>query len=223
MDNLILIERIIKNKDWATLLFFAGFSIIAINRTIFGVRFSEFTRLAISNKYLKIYKDNTNLRNSFTLSFLVIQLISITFFAQICLKAFGYLDQLTLLSFIQIINFITFFVLTKYILDKIIALSFNIEEFADALNLQKATYRNFLGMILLGIDVLLFYNNIDNKIILSILIFALIAINLLLYIIFIKNYQKSIINKLFYFILYLCTLEIAPYFLLFFWFKNFRA
>lgn len=223
MDNLILIERIIKNKDWATLLFFAGFSIIAINRTIFGVRFSEFTRLAISNKYLKIYKDNTNLRNSFTLSFLVIQLISITFFTQICLKAFGYLDQLTLLSFIQIINFITFFVLTKYILDKIIALSFNIEEFADALNLQKATYRNFLGMILLGIDILLFYNNIDNKIILSILIFALIAINLLLYIIFIKNYQKSIINKLFYFILYLCTLEIAPYFLLFFWFKNFRA
>ncbi|WP_010253244.1 DUF4271 domain-containing protein [Myroides injenensis] len=223
MDNLILIERIIKNKDWATILFFAGFSIIAINRTIFGVRFSEFTRLAISNKYLKIYKDNTNLRNSFTLSFLGIQLISITFFIQICLKSFGYLDQLTLLSFIQILNFITFFVLTKYILDKIIALSFNIEEFADALNLQKATYRNFLGMILLGVDVLLFYNNIDNKIILSILIFALIAINLLLYIIFIKNYQKSIINKLFYFILYLCTLEIAPYFLLFFWFKNFRA
>jgi hypothetical protein len=223
MENLILTERFIANTDWATTLFFIGFSIIAINKTVFGIRFSEFSRLALSDKYLKIYKDNTNLQNSFTFSFFIVQLISGAFFIQICLNGFGFINHYTLNSFIQILNFITVFVLAKYYIDKIIAVTFNIEEFADAFNLQKATYRNYLGMFLLGIDVLLFYNHIDNKLVLGLTGFTLIAINILLYIIFIKNNQKSILNKLFYFILYLCTLEIAPYFLLYFGLKKFGA
>ncbi len=223
MENLILIERITYNKDWATLLFFIGFSIIAINRNVFDIRFAEFTRLLISDKYLKIYKDNTNIKNSFTLSFIVLQFIAITFFVQICLYSYGWIHNLDLISFIQIINFLSFFVIGKYLLEKIIANSFYIEDFADALNLQKATYRNYFGLILLCIDILLFYNNITNKLLLNTLIFAVVITNILLYIIFIKNHQKIILNKLFYFILYLCTLEIAPYFLLYFWFKNFRA
>ncbi|MDR2222183.1 MAG: DUF4271 domain-containing protein [Flavobacteriaceae bacterium] len=223
MDNLILIERMIPNKDWATALFLIGFSIIAINKTVFSVRFAEFTRLAFSNKYLKIYKDNTNLRNSFTLSFLLIQLISISFFIEICLKSFGIITDYTLTSFIQILNFITVFIVGKYCIDNIIAITFGIEEFSDALNLQKATYRNYIGMVLLCINTILFYNNIDNKIIVGAIAITLIATNIILYIIFMKNNQKSIINKLFYFILYLCTLEIAPYFLLYFFLENYRA
>jgi len=223
MENIILLDRIIPNKDWATALFFIGFSIIAFNKTIFGVRFAEFTRLAVSDKYLKIYKDNTNLRNSFTLSFLLVQLLSVTFFIQIVLKSFEVIPFYTFTSFLQILNFAATFIIGKYLIDKIISITFGIEEFADALNLQKATYRNYIGMLLLGVDVLLFYNNISNKIIIATILFALIATNTLLYIVFIKNNQKSILNKLFYFILYLCTLEIAPYFLLYFWFKNMGA
>ncbi|MDH6602633.1 hypothetical protein M2306_003327 [Myroides gitamensis] len=223
MDNLLLTERIVANKDWATLLFFVGFSIIAINRTIFSVRFAEFTRLVISDKYLKIYKDNTNLRNSFTLSFLTIQLLSITFFLQIAAKSFGFIEQYTLLSYIQILNFTCFFVIAKYLIDKIIGITFEIEDFVDHFNLQKATYRNYIGMYLLGIDLLLFYNDIVNQFAITLLGIALILTNLGLYVIFIKNNRKTILNKLFYFILYLCTLEIAPYFIIYFAFKNFRA
>ncbi|MDM1396334.1 DUF4271 domain-containing protein [Myroides odoratimimus] len=223
MENLILIERVLPSKDWATVLFFIGFSIIAVNRTIFGVRFSEFTKLAASNKYLKIYKDNTNLRNSFTLSFLLVQLLSITFFIQITLKAFELLPDYNFGSFLMILNFVTTFIIGKYLIDKIISTTFGIDEFSDALNLQKATYRNYIGMLLLAVDVLLFYNNITNKLIIGFMLIALIATNILLYVLFIKNNQKSIINKVFYFILYLCTLEIAPYLLLYFWLKDYGA
>jgi len=223
MDNLLLTERIITNKDWATLLFFVGFSIIAINRTVFSVRFAEFTRLAISDKYLKIYKDNTNLRNSFTLSFLTIQLLSITFFLQIVAKSFGIIPEYRLLSFIQILNFTCFFVIGKYLIDKIIGITFDIEDFVDHFNLQKATYRNYIGMYLLVVDLVLFYNDIVNQMIVGALGITLILTNISLYVIFIKNHRKTILNKLFYFILYLCTLEIAPYFIIYFAFKNFRA
>lgn len=223
MDNLFLTERIIANKDWATLLFFVGFTAIVINRSVFSVRFAEFSRLAFSNKYLKIYKENTNLKNSFTLSFLGIQLVSITFFIQITANSFQLIDSINLISFIQILNFTTFFILSKYLIDKIIAITFSIEEFADSFNLQKATYRNYIGMFLLILDILLFYNNIINTTIITIIGFTLILINIGLYIVFIKNNQKTILNKLFYFILYLCTLEIAPYLIIYFAYKNFRA
>ncbi|AJA67993.1 DUF4271 domain-containing protein [Myroides odoratimimus] len=223
MENLILIERVLPSKDWATVLFFIGFSIIAVNRTIFGVRFSEFTKLAASNKYLKIYKDNTNLRNSFTLSFLLVQLISITFFIQITLKAFELIPDYSFGSFLMLLNFVTTFIIGKYLIDKIISTTFGIDEFSDALNLQKATYRNYIGMLLLAVNVLLFYNNITNKLIIGFMLIALIATNILLYVLFIKNNQKSIMNKVFYFILYLCTLEIAPYLLLYFWLKDYGA
>lgn len=223
MDNLLLTERIVTNKDWATLLFFVGFSIIAINRTIFSIRFSEFTRLAISDKYIKIYKDNTNLRNSFTLSFLAIQLLSITFFFQIVARSFGFIEQYSLLSFVQILNFTCFFVIGKYLIDKIIGITFGIEDFVDNFNLQKATYRNYIGMYLLVLDLLLFYNDIVNQMAIGLFGITLILTNLSLYVIFIKNHRKTILNKLFYFILYLCTLEIAPYFIIYFAFKNFRA
>lgn len=223
MENLILIERVLPSKDWATVLFFIGFSIIAVNRTIFGVRFSEFTKLAASNKYLKIYKDNTNLRNSFTLSFLLVQLLSITFFIQIALKAFELIPDYSFGSYLMILNFVTTFIIGKYLIDKIISTTFGIDEFSDALNLQKATYRNYIGMLLLAVDVLLFYNNITNKLIIGFMLIALISTNILLYVLFIKNNQKSIMNKVFYFILYLCTLEIAPYLLLYFWLKDYGA
>ena len=223
MENIILFERITQNKDWATALFFVGFSILAINKKLFNVRYAEFTKLFVSDKYLKIYKDNTNLRNSFTLSFLIIQLISLSFFILLALKSFNVIPQLNFLTYARILNFTVFFVFTKYLLDKIISISFKIEEFADHLNLQKVAYRNLLGVILLFINIIIFYNNIYNKYIIGAIAITLIVTNILLYIIFIKNNQKTILNKLFYFILYLCTLEIAPYLLLAIWYKNYRA
>ena len=36
----------------------------------------------------------------------------------------------------------------------------------------------------------------------------------------IKNYQNIIFSKLFYFILYLCALEIAPYYFMYYWFTK---
>ncbi|WP_395049469.1 DUF4271 domain-containing protein, partial [Flavobacterium sp.] len=40
------------------------------------------------------------------------------------------------------------------------------------------------------------------------------------YLVSIKNYQNIIFSKLFYFILYLCALEIAPYYFMYYWFTK---
>ena len=90
MNMMQLSERILVNKDWATVLFVLAIAIIALNKSIFSIRFNEFIKLGYSDKYNKVYKDTNNLLNWFTISMFIIQLISFSFFILLLLSFFNY-------------------------------------------------------------------------------------------------------------------------------------
>ncbi|PTT01953.1 DUF4271 domain-containing protein, partial [Flavobacterium sp. HMWF030] len=113
--------------------------------------------------------------------------------------------------------FLLYFILGKFLIEKIVATSFNIDEFADLFNLQKVTYRTYIGVLILPINAVLFYYDNIPKIIPLAIIGISLCISLYSYYISIKTYQNAIISKLFYFILYLCALEIAPYYFMYYW------
>ena len=217
MIETILHPRITENEDWATTLFVLSFAIIAITKSIFENRFGDFANLIFSNKYTKVYKDNSNLKSGFTIALFLVQVISLAFFIQISLSYFGYASKTDWVLYIQIFTFLIFFILSKYLIEKIIATSFNIEEFMDQFNLQKVTYRTYIGLLILPINVILFYYDSFSRNISLAIIAIVLTINVLTYLISIKNYQNIILGKLFYFILYLCALEIAPYYFMYYW------
>jgi hypothetical protein len=107
------------------------------------------------------------------------------------------------------------FVLSKFLIEKIIATTFNIDEFVEQFNLQKVSYRTFIGIVLLPINVFLFYNDKTSNTLIFSIIVVILSINLLTYLVSLKIYQNLLIGKLFYFILYLCALEIAPYYFIY--------
>lgn len=213
-------ERITESKDWATLLFILCLGIVTVNKSISWVRFSEFIRLAYSSKYNKIYRDSGNLLDGFTVSMFVLQLISFSFFILLVIRQFSDLKTNTLILYIQIFTLLSVFVLSKYLIEKIIATAFKIEEFNEHFNLLKVNYRTYLSLVLLPINIILFYNSIDSSAILWVLISILFAVNMITYIVTLKLYQNLLIRKIFYFILYLCTLEIAPYYFIYNWFTK---
>ena len=216
MIETVLQPRVLEPKDWATFLFIFSFVIIAITKTAFETRFSEFLRILISDKYIKIYKDPSHLMSGFTILLFIVQLISFSFFIQLLLHYFGYVSKTDWLIFIRIFTFFGIFVLSKFLIEKIIATVFNIEEFAEQFNLQKVSFRTFIGMLLLPINIYLFYNNIQSNIVIYCIIGVILIINLLSYIVSLKIYQNLLVGKLFYFILYLCALEIAPYYFIYY-------
>ena len=192
MIETILHPRITENEDWATTLFVLSFAIIAITKSIFENRFGDFANLIFSNKYTKVYKDNSNLKSGFTIALFLVQVISLAFFIQISLSYFGYASKTDWVLYIQIFTFLIFFILSKYLIEKIIATSFNIEEFMDQFNLQKVTYRTYIGLLILPINVILFYyDSFSRNIPLAIIATALL-VNVLTYLISIKNYQNII-------------------------------
>ena len=213
-------ERIIESKDWATILFVLCVGIIAVNKTISSVRFNEFIRLAYSDKYTKIYKDSSNLMSGFTVSMFVLQLFSFSFFTLLVLNQFDKTEKTNGIVYIQIFTFLTVFILSKFLIEKIVATAFKIEEFNEQFNLLKVNYRAYFGFILLPVNIILFYNTFDSKLFFWILLVALFVINITTYIVALKLYQNLLMRKIFYFILYLCTLEIAPYYFIYNWFTK---
>ncbi len=216
----VLHPRIIENKDWATILFLVSFATIALTKSIFENRFSDFINLIFSDKYTKVYRDSIHLKSGFTISLFFVQIISMAFFIQLTMSHFGYASKTDWIQFIQITTFLVLFILSKFLIEKIIATSFNMDEFVDQFNLQKVAYRNYIGLFLLPINAIIFYNDSISGNILLLITGFLLIINILTYIVSIKNYQNLIFSKLFYFILYLCALEIAPYYFMYYWFTK---
>jgi hypothetical protein len=216
MIETVLQPRILEPKDWATYLFVFSFVLIAITKTAFETRFSEFLRILVSDKYIKVYKDTSHLMSGFTILLFVVQIISFSFFIQLVLNYLGYVSKNDWITFLRIFTFFGIFVLSKFLIEKIVATIFNIEEFAEQFNLQKVSYRTFIGLILLPVNIYLFYNNTPSTILIYCTIGIILTINLFSYLVSLKIYQNLLIGKLFYFILYLCALEIAPYYFIYY-------
>ncbi|HPW98106.1 MAG TPA: DUF4271 domain-containing protein [Flavobacterium sp.] len=216
MIEAVISPRILEPKDWATLLFLFSLLLIAIAKTAFETRFSEFLRILVSDKYIKIYKDSSHLMSGFTILLFIVQIISVSLFLQIILDHYGFVSKYDWISFLRITTFFSVFVLSKYLIEKIIATTFNFEEFVEQFNLLKVSYRTFLSLVLLPISIFLFYNKYYADSLIYFIIIMILIINMLTYLVSLKNYQNLIIGNIFYFILYLCALEIAPYYFIYY-------
>ncbi|WP_343695796.1 DUF4271 domain-containing protein [Flavobacterium sp.] len=209
--------RIIESKDWATALFVLTFAVVAMTKSAYETRFTEFSKLIFSDKYAKIYRDNSHMKSSFTVGLFFVQVISFAFFILLTMNIYGKALKTDYILFIQIATFLLYFILAKYLIEKIVAAAFNIDDFVELFNLQKVTYRTYIGVLILPINAILFYYDNIPAIVPLATIGISLCISLYSYFISIKTYQNVIIGKLFYFILYLCALEIAPYYFLYYW------
>jgi hypothetical protein len=210
----------LESKDWATIMFFLALMLVVVVKTTSSVRFNEFSKIIFTDKYLKIYKDPSNLMSWFTILLFIVQLISFSFFILICLDQFNIASKHNPIIFIQLITFLIFFILSKYLIEKIIATSFNIEDFAEQFNLLKVSYRTYLGVILMPITVYLYYNDGIPNLFIYLILAIILLYNIITYFLSVRQYQSLIINQLFYFILYLCALEIIPYYFMYYWFTK---
>ncbi|MDI1257005.1 MAG: DUF4271 domain-containing protein [Flavobacterium sp.] len=224
MTDILFNARAFAAKDWATVLFVLSFALIALTKNVFESRFSDFSKLAFSNKYIKIYRES-EMMSWFNIMLFLVQLLSFAFFIQLLLSysdshVVSYYSKTDYILFIRIFTLLGVFILAKYLVEKIISTSFNIEDFAEQFNLQKVSYRTYSGIVLLPINIILFYNDSISIIFFYVVIAAILITNLLTYLNSLKIYQNLIFSKLFYFILYLCALEIGPYYFMYYWFTR---
>lgn len=218
--DFIIESRVMANKDWATILFVFCLIIIAVTKTIFESKFNDFIRIVVNDKYLKIYRDKSDMFSWFTISLFFVQLISFSFLILLILDATGYSERTDGVKFIRIFAFLSFFILSKYLIEKIISASFKIDDFSDQFIMHKTGYATLIGVITFPFVIFLFYSPIDIKWPTYLLTAVTIILFAFTYFRTLKHFQNTLTSKMFYFILYLCALEIAPYYFMYYWFTK---
>jgi len=79
---------------------------------------------------------------------------------------------------------------------------------------KKLSYLNYSAIIMFGANVVLSFILKDSKEVIYLAFILILLVNVIGWITLLRNHQKFIANNFFYFILYLCALEIAPWVIL---------
>lgn len=209
-----MLREIISN-DWFTLLIVLSLCVLAIAKYTYSKRFNDFLWVIGNSKYLKIYSREQKFIDWFDALLFFNLILSISLFSFLSYNTLVATIAFNILLFLKILLGIGALILIKVLLERLIGSLFEIDALIDSYIYQKTSYKNYMGLVLLPINILLIFTLQPKPSIIYAILGLLFVINLIGFITSFKTHQKLIINNFFYFILYLCALEIAPYIILY--------
>ena len=201
--------------EWFTVFTIVGIIAITLAKYLSSLRFNDFLWVIGNSKYLKIYSKDQKFIDPFD-GFLFLNLaLSASIFIHFSYSTFVAPLEFELIFYLKLFFAVAVVVLIKTLLERLIGSLFDIDAIVDGYLFQKITFLNYSGFIFLAANLLLLYTSEYHKIIIITSFSLILLINLIGFATSFKNYQKTINPNLFYFLLYLCALEIAPYVLLY--------
>lgn len=209
------INRIADSWDWVSVILFSSLLALATVRQLSSVSLTEFLSVYTSTRFIKITRDD-RIDNYYLLQ----QTGIIIYTLGISLMLFKlYLisvdDQAGFTDFVLILTIVGAFLLFRHYLSKLIATVGNFDTIVLIIDHQRNLYRAAFSVAFIAVNALIYYVFPDDTQIIYGICIAVVSALLLYHLILIYSHRKLLGASLFYFILYLCTLEIAPYLLLY--------
>jgi len=216
-----LIERSLYSNDWITIVLASCLLLLAIVKWIYGNEFHHLLSAAVSDRYIKVSR-NENPNDFLRIVAVIVYIIGLSLWVLKLLQVYD-IKVLNFKNFSLILTGVSIFLLVKRYLSMIIASLMGFNQILELIEYHRNTYRAVLGIFLVLLNVFIFYVFPETTALIwiasliSLVIFA--AYNFII----LYTYSKSLMNHAFYFILYLCTLETAPYLLLYKYFMLLRT
>ena len=149
--------------------------------------------------------------NWFNLFWGLFLIINFSLFVYLFLDVFHKTDQISsTLAFPWIIMALILYLFVKLGMQLGNGYIFGIQKMVTEIVFKKLSYFNYSGMIMFLANIFLTYIFVGSKVVVYVAILLILLINVIGWITILRNYQKLITSYFFYFILYLCALEIAP-------------
>jgi len=115
--------------------------------------------------------------------------------------------------YVKILIGYTIFEVLRTLIDKIIGYLLNIQRVMNIYLYRKLTFKNFLSILVLILCFFIVYSDLTSINFLYISLGVIITLYFISLAMTISKYQDQILSLPSYFILYFCTLEIAPYYI----------
>ena len=199
--------------DVLTLTLLGCLIILALSKMLFPKRFNQFATLLFNNRYINQYNKDQQIVDTFEGLLFANLIVNLGIIVYLFLQN-NQISTAPLNLFIYTAA-IGLFIIVKVVLEKLISNILAIGPIIDKYNFQRISFQNFAGLLLLPINALLIYTVTPNNTMLITTLAILFLIIIYGVFLFIKNNLNTFKKSLFYFILYLCTLEIAPYIVLY--------
>ncbi|MAP53672.1 DUF4271 domain-containing protein [Altibacter sp.] len=210
------IERNFVSQDWIILLMVICLVLYALAKYLYPKRFEEFVMLPITNKYFMVQGRNDEINHPFNLLLLVTQVVSVSLFIFLLIQ----INNPKVLHenpwlFVQICTGYVVFVSIKFALEKIIGNIFSIDALINSYLYQKLSYRNLIAILFFMANLIFYFVYQPSSTVLLIFVLVVLALNSIALFYSYKTNGNAIMRNFFYFILYLCALEISPYIILY--------
>jgi len=204
-------RRVFISQDWLTIVIILTIGLIALNKLWKPERFSKIKTLLYNDFYINDFSKATILvTNIFTYLFVVINSVIISLLLFIIIdKVFKKQSDFGDFQLFSIILSSVFgYIIVRAIVGYLLGSLFEFEKEQQYISFLKISYLNNFSILILPLLIISFYT---NSTLFSYFSIAISILLLLFYFIkIIKLNQKLIFGSFFYFILYLCALEIAP-------------
>ena len=207
--------RDVTSNELFTILIGIGIVFIALAKLLHPKRFNDFVFILGDFKYLKIYAREQKFLDGFDGLLFVNLIISSSIFILIIYQLILGEIEVSISLFFNLVVGIGVFILIKVLIERLIGSLFEIDALIDQYLFQKISYKNFIGVLLIPVNALLIYSFTASTKIILVILFFLFIISVIGLITSFKAHQNLIKKNLFYFILYLCALEIAPYLIIY--------
>lgn len=206
------LERTYMDDNWITLvLVFLVFLVFLLKvldpKKLIGYVLAPITKSFIEDEI----EENTSFFETFQV---IISLFSVTVLSLLSYKIIiDYVANIRegFLSFFVIFGLIFFYFLIKWGLEYLFSIVFELRKSTRFFLVSKFSYLYAISFVLFGGIIIVQYTQLGTEFLLKLAVFFFI-LRFLWHIFFNK---KLIFSKLFYFILYFCTFEIAPLLILF--------
>ena len=204
------------SNDWMTLVVLCSVLLLVLAKHISSVRFTEFLQLVVTDKYFYMQGKDTRFFSMFNVLLFLFQSLSFGMLLYLLGRTF-FAESLAELRFpfLTIAVGYSAFTLLKIAIEKGVGTMFSIEKVLTLYTYQKISYRNWLALIVFAFNVLLIYSFSNQFYVLIGIVCFVLLMNTVFLVYLYKKQEKTILPNLFYFILYLCALEISPYIILY--------
>ncbi|SIS41052.1 protein of unknown function [Zobellia uliginosa] len=206
------ILRTAGTADWITIILIGSILFLVLAKGLFYSRFLNFIILPFNNKYIFMYSKKEKLMNWFHIFFTIFQVINFALFIFLARQILREgTDDVYPFMYPIILACLLGFIVVKIILQLGNGFIFGSIKTIGELIFKKLSYLNYSGIIMFLANVILAYVAQGSKIVVYVAILLVLLINVIGWVTVLRNHQKFITNYFFYFILYLCALEISPF------------
>ena len=201
------IPRITDSQDAVSLIFLLILLMWTLAHVWDRQRFIRLFSLGIDSFYIVAYKESVS--RGFQTIMVIPAVLSWGLFGWKLLAYYGLISR-SFSGFILIVATMVGYLLLKWGVEYFISILFDLQKYYIRSFFVKLSYGNSYSMYLTILLVPWYYTFKDSGTYRHFIIIAAVFFILLRYFHYMAMYKKMIMSRIFYFILYFCTLEIAP-------------